>query len=463
MKIQHHPSKSQENEIGLSTKTLRLVLRKTKIYSLFEQSVNEPRHRPCTYSLASLLMSGVFVHLLRLPSRHAFYDEAKTSTLFAHNLAKAIEAPSLPSAKTLEDCLLQINPQDLNSLLPNLFKQLLRSKFFTLHPEYKTGDHFSLAIDAFTSHIYHPHNQHPVECCPYCLKRQRGKAIWYSHIEVVLSIVGPRFRFPLFLYRVKGRPNWGLLSENKLKQECELTALPYLIEQFRSHFPKLPFTLLADSLYASITIMQLSATHRFDYLIVRKEGSLKHLNDVKSLKTLLKPQKRLFDKGRWQVAQTAYLLEGFSHRGHPFQVIDLQEQCTKLTSKRFAKVNEKSSHWQWMLNGTFFKAHLFKKADEARYRWYQEDLFNTFKNRGFFVKHDMSRSPHSQTIWKHLMLIAYALSLLMDLSRIGAFARKGMSLCNWMRDLWAEFAKVHPDLLWRAPLPKQLRFLFDTS
>jgi hypothetical protein len=157
------------------------------------------------------------------------------------------------------------------------------------------------------------------------------------------------------------------------------------------------------------------------------------------------------------------LIQNLSHQGYFFNAIDLEETCTKLSSKRFAKVTQKSSHWQWIFNDKIVAQTLFENTDKARCRWFQEDQFNTLKNRGFSAKHDMSRAPHSQTVWKSLMLIASAVSFLMEISSLGMLARGTMSICNWIRDLWAELAKVPTEFLWNLPLPKQLRFFFDTS
>jgi hypothetical protein len=456
---------SPENEVGLSTMAFRLIWKKTKITSLFERAVADPRHGECTYSVSSLLSCGLLMYFLRCGSRNAFHNEKRASHIFTTNVAKAIHAPTISSPKTIENLFLQLNPEDLTSILPTLFQQLIRSKFFQLHPECTSNGRFLVAIDAFTTHIYHSDSQHPTDSCPYCLKRQRGNSVWFCHLEVCLSIITPNgLRFPLFFYRVKGAPKWGKLSAKKFKQESELSVLRPLLEQLHSFFPKSKFTILADSLYANYIIMELANKYHLDYDVVRKAGSLRSLNaEVDGLKKITKPLKNTIQEKGWQVEQTAYLIDDLSHKGYPFHLLDLQEERKKLPSKRFAKMTQKSSHWQWIFKGDIGLSNAFEKAHEARLRWHHEDQHNSLKNRGFAVSHDMSRAPHSQTIWKTLMFIAYFLSQLMEISRIGHFARRSMAICNWIADLWAEFAKVNPEFLWNLPLPGQLRFFFDTS
>ncbi len=459
------PPSETDREVGLSTKAFRLIWKKMKILSLFERSVADPRRGKCTYSISSLLSCGLLTYFFRCGSRNAFHNEAKASRIFIANVARAIHAPSIPSPKTIEDLFLQLKAEDLTCILPSLFQQLIRSKFFQLHPECTSDGRFLVAIDAFTTHTYHPNSQHPTESCPYCLKRQRENTIWFEHIDVGLSIITPNgLCFPLFFYRVKGVPTWGKLSMKKFKQECELSALKPLLEQLRSFFPKLKFTILTDSLYANYVIMALAAKYHLNYDVVRKAGSLRSLNaDVDGLKKLTKPLKNTTQEKGWQIEQTAYLIDDLSHKGYSFTLLDLTEERKKLPSKRLAKTTQKSSHWQWIFKGDITQSNALEKAHEARLRWYHEDQENSLENRGFAISHDMSRSPHSQTIWKTLMFIAYFLSQLMEISRLGYFARRSMSIRNWIKDLWAEFAKVNPEFLWNLPLPGQLRFLFDTS
>jgi hypothetical protein len=454
-----------------SSQTLRFILKKTKIYSLFEKYISDPRRVLSTiYSIPSILMHSLCLLLLRQPSKNAFHDAEKLSLHLKQNLLKLIHAPSTPSPKVTEDIMLKLDENELESILPNLFHQLLRGKFFQLHSEFisdaKSDEvQFFLGIDAETTHIYHDWNQHPAASCPFCLKRTRGESSWYVHSDVSLCVIGENgFIFPLFLYRVRANHAWEKESDETFKQQCELSALPYLLEKFRHYFPKLNASLLLDSLYAQGTTMDLCKQFRLGFMIVRKSGSLKSLNsNIEGLKKLQSPQKRQYQEGRWNKEQTAYAFSDLSHKAHTFTLIDLEEKCTKLPSKRFAKILEKSSHWQWITNLAFRVDQVFYISHKGRLRWYQEDFFNSLENRGFNFRHDFSRSPHSQTIWRLLTFIAFALSFLMQISLLGHLSRKGCAIINWIKLIFSELCCLSPDELFTSPLPKQLRFWFDTS
>jgi hypothetical protein len=456
-----------------NSRALRFILKKTKIYDLFEKYVLDPRRAASiTYPIASILMHSLSLLLLRRPSKNALHDAEKLSPCLKQNLAKLIDASSTPCPKAVEDAMLKLNADELEPILPSLFRQLLRGKFFKLHSEFLPSNgksdeapRLSIAVDAEITHVYHDSNQHPTASCPYCLKRTRGNISWYVHCDVCLCVIGNNgFLFPLFLYRVRANHAWEREGDEPFKQQCELSALPYLLERFRHYFPKLKADLLLDSLYAQGTTMDLCEQFKLGYMIVRKSGSLKSLNsNIEGLKKLQSAQKRQYRDGRWYKEQTAYAFCNLSHREHVFTLIDLQERCIKLASKRFAKVTEKSSHWQWITNIAVRADQVFHAVHKGRLRWYQEDFFNSLECRGFNFRHDFSRAPNSQTIWRLLTFIAFALSSLMQLSLVGYLSRKGCAIINWIEAIFGELCYLSPDLLFTSPLPKQLRLWFDTS
>jgi hypothetical protein len=443
------------------------VLKKTRLARLFSENVHDPRRPKCNYSATSLLLITTLMHILRFQSRNAFHNQAVLPGNFVENVAKLADSKGIPSPKTFEDFFIQLDYHDLEPILPALFRWLLRSKFFKLHPEFKgdvpENDTFQLAIDGEVTHKYTDCSQHPCASCPYCLKRTRGETVWYIHSEIVLSIIGESsFQIPLFVYRIKKEQQLENCSEEKLKQECELTALPFLLEQFRKEFPRLPVNLLLDSLYAQGPAMQTAEKYHCGFTIVRKEGSLKSLNDdIEGLKQLVKPIKRKLIKGRWQKEQQAYIFLDMSHQGHSFTVIDFIEKCNKVGSSRFAKKIEKTTHWQWITSQAVSTQKVFKIIQQSRLRWHQEDFFNTVEHRGYNLLHDFSRNFLSQSVWRLLMFIAFTISMFMELSKLGVLLRQSAAIVNWIENLRAFF--IAGDINFDEPLPGQLRFSSDTS
>jgi hypothetical protein len=162
--------------------------------------------------------------------------------------------------------------------LMSIFETLRKNKFFSSHSWLIPKGLFHLAIDAETIHKYTPESAHHCEQCPYCLKREREGTVWYAHIQVVASIVCPNgLHIPLCVYPIhaKSLKKESSASDDQFKQECELAAFPVILQKIRDRFPKLPFCVLADSLYANGLAMDILKNLSMEFMIVKKEGSMK--------------------------------------------------------------------------------------------------------------------------------------------------------------------------------------------
>jgi hypothetical protein len=141
-------------------------------------------------------------------------------------------------------------------------------------------------------------------------------------------------------------------------------------------------------------------------------------------------------------------------------IIDLQETRQKKPSKRFAKIHQKQSHWQWIVASSLNQSNVVAQAKQARNRWKEEDLGNTLKNRGFNIKHDFSRHPQSQSIWLYLQFIAYGLTSLFLLSEIGYHCRKKYTLRFLMEQMLEDLLRYPFNFLFHfsGSTPQLLRF-----
>ena len=245
-----HSSTKSNNQFKLPIKFLKFILNKLKIKDLFKKFVKDPRSRS-VYSIDSLLMFCLCTHLFRLPSKNKFHLNFKRMTA-ARAIAKfcGFDVEQCPCPRTTDDLLQQLNPENFSSILPAIFRHLCRHKMFQLHPEFIPLKKFAITIDAQVTHTYHDQSQHPCKCCPYCLKRTRGNKVWYLHYELVASFVAPNgLQIPLLVHQIRSRPEWGQLIDKKWKQECERTALPFLLKELRQQFPRLCICVHLDALY----------------------------------------------------------------------------------------------------------------------------------------------------------------------------------------------------------------------
>jgi hypothetical protein len=463
-----HINTSFENFVEIPARGLKWLSNKLKLRELFEEHVQDPRRSKSAYSMSSLLMSGLLISLFRNPSRHQFYQHLSQPYVHKENLnfLTGIDGVDFPSTRTLEDNYQICNPQELQKVLFSLFEQLCKSKVFINHPSLLINARYALAIDAFHIHTYHPLSQHPCSVCPFCLKRARDDKVWYSHVIVVASFISPQgFQFPLYIHRIKKSVANPSSSDQDFKEQCELSSLPIILEAIRRRFPKLKFTLLLDALYSNGPVLDIAQKLGFDYDIVRKAGNFSSLNEeIEGLKhstdtPLIIHQ---FATKRFKVHQSIRFFNDLtpSSSPHSLNILEVDEFAQKKPSKRFAKIHQKQSHWQWIICSTLNTSNAAHYAVEARHRWKEEDLGNTLKNRGFHLKHDFSRHPQSQSIWILLIFIAFGLTSIFLLSEIGFLSRKKNTIIFLMHQMLLDLLRFSFEFLFNfsGKTPKPLRF-----
>jgi len=464
----NHPNPNctanQQIFVKYPIRLLKLVLKKLRIRELFQAYVRDPRSRVDEYDLTFLLMHGLFTHLFRSPSKNKFHLQ-----LLRPEASKAVaefngEQDHCPCTRTLDDVLHNLNPDDFQPILPAIFRALCRKKVFQLHPEFIPQNEYAIAIDAQITHVYHDRSQHPCQGCPYCLKRTRGDKVWYLHFDLVASFVAPNgLQIPLLFHRIRARPEWGNLGPDKWKQECERTAFPFLLEELRRQFPRLPFCIHLDALYATDQNLTLLEKLAMGYSIVRKATVLTTVGeDCEGLKALSQPLQVATEDARFKIQQTIHYFNDISYREHALSIIQLDEEAKKKPSKRFAKVQVKKTHWEWIVHQHLDLLNASRIAAQSRIRWKQEDLFNDLQHRGFAICHDFNRMPAPQLVRSYLILIAYAICSVLTHSALGKLAlSKGLTVSFMMEQMLMDLIYVEATTLFQLHDPHQLRFAKD--
>jgi hypothetical protein len=409
-------------------------------------------------------MHGLFTHLFRSPSKHKFHLQ-----LLRLEASKAVakfngEQDHCPCTRTLDDVLINLDPADFQPILPAIFRALCRKKVFQLHPEFIPQNEYAIAIDAQVTHVYHDQSQHPCEGCPYCLKRIRGDKVWHLHFDLVASFIAPNgLQIPLVFHRIRARPEWGDLGADKCKQECERTAFPLLLEELRRQFPRLPFCIHLDALYATDQNLTLLEKLGMGFSIVRKATVLKSVGeDCEGLKALSQPLQITTENTRFKIQRIIHFFNDISYREHNLNIIQLDEHAEKKPSKRFAKVRVKKTHWEWIVHQHLNRINAGEIATQSRIRWKQEDLFNDLQHRGFAICHDFNRAPIAQLVRTSLILIAYAICSILTHSALGkSVLSKGITISFMMEQMLADLIYVPTTTLFKLHDPSQMRFAKD--
>ncbi len=440
---------------------LKFILTKLKIRWLFARYIQDPRARVDKYDLVSLLMHGLFTHIFRCRSKNEFrlhLLRPEASRAVAHFSGSQNQCPN---TRTLDDVISSLNPEEFQPILPALFQSLLRKKVFQLHPEFIEDGQYSFAIDAQVTHVYHADSQHPCKTCPYCLKRERGNKVWYIHFDLVVSFVSPtRLQIPVLFHRIRARPGWEELTEDKWKQECERTAFPNVLKQLKSLFPRLRICIHLDALYATDSILSLLEELKMGYSIVRKRKVLKTVGeDCQGLKGCSDPIEVEGESKRFKIHQRIYFFNDIPYRSHNLSVIQLDEHTEKKLSKRKAKVLSKKTHWEWIVSEHLSVANVAKTAKKSRLRWKEEEEFNDVQNHDFAICHDFNRNPTAQLVRTFLILLAYGITSILVQSRIGKLIlASGKSIMFMMKEMLNDLTRIPEEVLFTFRHPRQFRF-----
>lgn len=236
-----------------------------------------------------------------------------------------------------------------------------------------------------------------------------------------------------------------------------MSVLPLILQKIRTFLPKLDITVLLDGLHANQISLTVLKQFKYNFSIV-----LKRLTSVQKefegLTQGMTAKIHSFASKRFFITQTALFANQIPYHDHELNILEFHEYAQKKTTKRFAKVHQKQVHYQWIVSKTIEEANIFYQAQEGRFRWWGEDLFQSLKKRGFYLEHDYSRHPNSQGIWLYLTLIAFALTSILQLSDLGILSRKGATTRYWMEQMLQDLFYLSYENIFLISYPKQLRF-----
>lgn len=422
--------KQEENEdVTLELITvLKQFLERKNISQHIEKTIIDRRNQELiTYSKQSIIMSALSIFLFRMASGNKYDDKIHDQEKYSlTNVAKFINAPEdrAPVIKTIEKFLKNLEENSINNLMITFFKDLQRSKFFNQHPEIKPGDFFLLAADCVHTHTYnHPHytDESGNNACGFCLKRvyNRGteneKVRWVHNTLVLCFVFMGGLKIPVYRYPIHARQVAHLedASEDNHKQECELVALKISLPIIRAAFPKMKIALLLDGLYANRPVIRLLKAHRCEYIIVRKEASLRTLAQDCDGQAKL-PNHR---KNCVKTVRSINLASVIEQKYEWFNSVDIGEEPKEVLTTNVLRFSEtttkdgeaKSYKGEWLFSWRLSAKTCESSARQARIRWEEEDVFNTLKNRGFNLGHDYSRDPRSCFNWQALAFFAFGI------------------------------------------------------
>ena len=468
-----------------SNKEAAILLRFLKylrISNLFSQLSDKRQQSKTNYSNTSLSFWAFFTLLFRQGSKNSFRT---TLGGLSGKKRKAMATllmtdDTLPHSSTVDDYLRHLDAEQLNNVLVGIFQRMQKTKVFYNHVSILMPDNrFLLGCDGFHTHTYSkPHSVDELgnNICPYCLPRRRNKGtpkeeVYWVHVFVTFVIIfRGGLKIPIYIYPLKACQVKECLSDEAFKQECELKATYAVLPIIKNQFPHTAFTFCGDGLYANEPTILLLNSLFFEYLIVRKEKSLKclgrHCDELS--KTELYQKSYVFStcekNGRKTITRKAQWFNNeMVGKEAGTNVLRFEETIVNHGGVLF-------DHYkgEWLCSKRLHKGNCFEQAKQARSRWEHEDLHNTCKRRGFEAKHDMARKdPNLCLIWKLMLFIAFSVFELFRCLKLVQDACGRRSWMKFSRDLlhqlvyedWGEIS--NSSILQKEKV--QFRFCFEES
>ena len=401
---------------------------------------------------------GPFCFFFRQESKNSLNSTiidlpAHKQTSLLHYLG--VEVDTLPKRDCVDDYLSTLDHEEINDLLMAIFNWAKSNKTFYNHANVLLPNNsFHLGVDGFWVNKYscpHAKNEKGENVCPYCLPRTHNKGkpeekTYWVHAFVTFVLVFPGgFKLPIYLYPLKKSQIDISVSDEKLKQECELQAAQKCLPALKLKLGRMPITFLGDSLYANEPMIKLLEELNWDYLIVRQEDTFKTLGrKCDELDTSELYQKAYRDKQKTTdngitTERTAKWFNNVALGKESFTNVLRYSEIIKNESG----IEIKKFQTEWLCRKPVRKGSWASFMKRGRMRGLHEDMYNSLKNRGFAAKHDYARTdPNLWLIWKLLMFVAFFIFELFGFTTIAKGARGQRSWMKFASDLLQQLVEV---------------------
>jgi len=366
------------------------------------------------YDKHFLLWWGLSLFLCKLGSRRQLDYQLNSDgpeVLANLNRLAGTQQTTRPVNQTLEYFVGRIGSAPLAGLDQRMVNRLIRMKALD---EARLQGRFLVLIDGTGYLVFH--HRH----CEHCLTQQHGETTVYLHQVLEAKLLGPCGTvFSIATEFIDNRDAAATpagASPERLKQDCELKALPRLVAKVRAAFPQLRICLGGDSQFACGAGFQVAKDHNCDFLYVFKPGRTPALwRDFQGLLQLC-PDQRV----EWTTPQQARQVYRWVNDLDYEDSERRRWQLGALHCRETSKAGE-VTEWSWL---TPLRLDHDTVVDVAlrggRQRWRQENEgFNTQKNSGLNLEH-----AYSHSCWAAYYFLLQIAHLLLQLVEKGSLLRR---------------------------------------
>lgn len=354
------------------------------------KKVNDPRSQSyITYQSHVLLMTRILSSIFYISSMRKTSEEFNSQRVIENiGYLCGQELSELPYWETINHYLQRLDPQELQKIVCQLVRRLLRSRAF--EDAKVRGKYWQVILDGTQlesskkqldrKSLYRVHNR----------GTDKEYTEYYYYVLEAKLVLRDNIYVSIMTEFVENE------GKEMHKQDCERKACWRLMERLKKEFPRLPICISTDSLYACDRFFKECRARNWRFLLRFKEGSIPAVyQDYKGLKKL---EKNLCKEGdSWYDS-----VNGIAYGSHMLNFVEYGERSREypfyfLTDLPVTKKNIKSM------------------VAYGRRRWGIENQgFNTQKRQGYCLEHMYSWNYQAMKNHYYLIQIGHMISQIME-------------------------------------------------
>ena len=404
----------------------------------YVDEIKDPRKR-YEYSLRYLIMSEMLMFLSEGRSQR-FTETAYTDTKYLENISKIIKenVNKIPDAEIYTDVFSRIEKEEIEELQHKINYKMIRNKTYE---DSKIMGKYNLVLDG--TRFQKAHYEVSKE---WLNETKEGKTTWYLSMldlklvanNMAISIMNEMINNEDKKKENETEEDIKKKIEEEIKQDCELNASKRLIPNFRKKYPRLPVRIIADSLYPSISLIEMCEKENIEYIFVLKDKKIPTLLKEFLALVSMPTGNRQLEEDAEKIKLTLWENE-IDYKGKKINVI---RQISK------NKETGKCSIWMWITNRKIPRKNVRRIIYCAKLRDYIEN--QGFKEQkvtsGIDLKHVYSKNIKAIKVIYTIIQITHLILQIIEHSDICGDFKKYGSVKVFRRKFYAHLIEKQIDI-----------------
>ena len=369
------------------------------------QKIKDPRDkRKCKYKIEDLMYLSLLLICFSLESRNNYNQEFRViESVEVINKLFGLKLESIAHGDTLSYLWDRMDNEDLEDIRESMLSVLIKGRYLD---KLRFENRYLVAIDG--TEIYRWYNRH----CRNCLyaKMSDGKYQYYHRVLEAKIVTASGLSISIASEFIENNNN---LEDDK--QDCELKAFYRLVDKIKEKYPRLPITILADSLYPNLPVIEKCLSNNWNYIFTIKDKVLPSVweefnyffDSIENIK-IEKPELYLEnERYRW--------INDIYYYGVRVNLLQNSYENTEgiFKTKRAFITN-------YQINDSNFSK--IEKAGQLRWK-IENQGFDIQKNHGYNLEHAYSKNPNAMKVVYLIIQIAHIINQLFIYSNL-------LSACN---------------------------------